>query len=196
MPSRAPRTDNVPPGWLQTADVARRFNVNATTVLLWHRRGLLNGVLDAKGKRRFDPALVESFDSTTPRKRDTSRNGLLTASEAAAVIGRSEFYVRNHARAGDIPFEWMGGARLFKPADLKAHAAAKALEAETLLSFNEAARRLGYTGAAHVTRMVQRGQVWATLDSNHVRRIPVDEVQRLIAERAEKIDRREKRKGV
>lgn len=185
MPSRAPRT-NVPPGWLRTADVARRFNVQPTTVLRWQRLGHLASTVDQAGKRRFDPVHVEAFDPVAhhkPAGRVGERNGLLTTPEVAALLARSAFYVRTHARAGDLPCTWRSGIRLFDPHDVSTFAERRAQEQAALVSLSDAARRLGFKGPAHVTRMVGRGELRVVLDESGVRRIPVSEVERVIEAR-------------
>ncbi|HDR9280109.1 TPA: hypothetical protein QDB45_001631 [Burkholderia vietnamiensis] len=190
MVTRNPRT-TVPDDWLRTIDVAQRFNVSPGTVHRWHRQGLLVGVTSQNARLRFDPAKVEAFDR--PANRITSRqrvgvpDNMLTTSEAATVLQRSGAFVRVHARKGEIPFRRTEtGAMIYAPSDVNAYAAALAKREQdlvNLLSFNEAARRMGYTGAAWVTRMVQRGVVSVVLDDHGVRRIPASEVERIIAER-------------
>jgi len=196
MPSPAPRTI-VPPGWLRTADVARRFNVQPTTVRRWQRMGHLASTVDQTGKRRFDPALVDAFDPVAhhkPTGRVGERNGLLTTPEAAAVIARSTFYVRTHANAGEIPFtRTASGVRLYNPDDVQAFRTKRERAAAAMVSFSDAARRLGFKGPAHVTRMVGRGELRVVLDESGVRRIPVSEVERVIEERKGRPVRREKR---
>ncbi|WP_396329334.1 hypothetical protein [Burkholderia anthina] len=190
MVTRNPRT-TVPDDWLRTADVARRFNVTVGTVFRWHSQGILGGVTSQNARLRFDPAKVEAF--VRPAMRTPSKQWLgvpenmLSTSEAATVLQRSGAFVRVHAHKGEIPFQRTEtGAMVYAPSDVNAYAAALAKREQdlvNLLSFNEAARRMGYTGAAWVTRMVQRGDVSVVLDDDGVRRIPVSEVERIIAAR-------------
>ena len=126
--------------------------------------------------------------SGTPSKQQLGvPANMLTTSEAATVLQRSEEFVRVHARKGEIPFRRTEtGAMIYAPADVERLAATLAKREQdlvNLLSFNEVARRMGYTGAAWVTRMVQRGDVSVVLDDDGVRRIPVSEVERIIAAR-------------
>ncbi|MCA8448969.1 helix-turn-helix domain-containing protein [Burkholderia vietnamiensis] len=204
MVTRKPRT-TVPDDWLRTADVARRFNVNVRTVYRWHCQGLLVGVASQNARLRFDPAKVEAFDRAAhckPRGHVGERDGRITTTEAARLLGRSEFFVRSRANAGEIPCtRTRTGVRLFDPGKVEAFRTEleqlEQLEQQdaALISFSEAARRLGYTGAAHVTRLVQRGEIKINVDERGKRRINVAEVLRLIEESKGKVKRRGKRNG-
>ncbi|HDR8994431.1 TPA: helix-turn-helix domain-containing protein [Burkholderia vietnamiensis] len=185
MASRKPRT-TIPPDWIRTADVAQRFDVHASTVLRWHRLGQLVGTLDQRGYLHFDPATVAAFDPAAhhkPHGRVGERNGLLTTSETAAMLGRSEYFVRTHATAGDIPHTWTpSGIRLFRPEDVQAlkvrwpreevsdktarlaEARQRAeqqrkiekVRAKGWLTSREAAQRLGFT-TVRITQLVSEG---------------------------------------
>lgn len=201
MVTRNPRT-TVPDDWLRTIDVARHFNVSPRTVFRWHRQGNLVGVTSQNARLRFDPVVVAAFDRAAHRKPHGcigERNGRITITEAALVLGRSVSFVRTHANKGEIPHTRSAtGVRLFDPATVEAvrtELEQRKQQDAALISFNEAARRLGYTGAAHVSRMVKRGAMDVGLDKHGVRRIPVAEVLRLIEERKGKGKPRSKRNG-
>jgi len=190
----------VPEHWLRTSDVAQRFHVMPCSVRRWQRCGHLESTIDLAGKHRFDPVQVAAFDPIAHRKppgpvgRVGDRHGLLTTPEAAALLERSAFYVRNHANAGEIPFtRTASGVRLYNPDDVQAFRTKRERAAASMVSFSDAARRLGFKGPAHVTRLVARGDVRVALDGNGARRIPVTEVERVIREREGKPVRSGKR---
>lgn len=198
MVTRNPRT-TVPEDWLRTIDVARHFNVSPGTVHRWHCQGNLVGVTSQNARLRFDPAKVEAFDRAAhrkPRGHVGERDGQITTTEAARMLGRSESFVRSRVNAGEIACTRTStGVRLFDPVKVEVFRKKLEHESDRLLSFVEVARRLGYTGAAHVTRMVQRGEIKVNVDERGKRRINVAEVKRLVEERKGKVKRRGKRNG-
>lgn len=191
MTAHKPRSTN-PPDWLRVADVARRFNVQPSTVLRWHRTGRLVGTFHpTAGFLQYDPVKLAAFDPTQrkPFGRVGERNGLLTTPEVAAILGHSDYFVRIHADAGRLPHTWTeSGVRLFDPSDVQAFAneragrkaASKAraveatkraehkLQVEQVLAkgwitTREAADRLGLT-TVRITQLAAAG----ALDGVHV----------------------------